>query len=176
MPPAVGPAPAKDPPQGVSSAPIPPTTAVPESTPPQDTAFREGRAAELHEFRKWLLGISYENAASFDKTLTTLSAGALALSVSWGAGKNVWVWGLKLSWAFFTASLLAQLFSFRTAGRELQRHIAHVDEMLAGTGIGRKKVSQAMRYEVTTYLLNNAALVCMIAGVCCLITFAAMNV
>ncbi len=134
------------------------------------------RAQTLYDHRKWLLGVSYDTSSSFDKMLTTLSAGALGLSVTFGQGKNVWPWSLKVSWACFTASLLAMLFSFRTAGRELDRQVEGVDWKL---GHGEEEPIPKPRrpwYEVTTYVLNNTALMFLIAGICLLIAFAAMNV
>lgn len=133
------------------------------------------RAQTLYDHRKWLLGVGYDTSSSFDKMLTTLSAGALGLSVSFGQGKNVWPWGLKLSWAFFTASLLAMLFSFRTARRELDRQVEGVDWKL-GHGEEEPGSKARRRHEVTTYVLNNTALLFLIAGLCFLIAFAAMNV
>lgn len=113
------------------------------------------RAQTLYDHRKWLLGVGYDTSSSFDKMLTTLSAGALGLSVSFGQGKNVWPWSLKLSWACFTASLLAMLFSFRTARRELDRQVEGVDWKLAHGE--EESIPQSGRpwYEVTTYVLNN---------------------
>jgi hypothetical protein len=134
------------------------------------------RAQTLYDHRKWLLGVGYDTSSSFDKVLTTLSAGALGLSVSFGQGKTLWSWSLKLSWACFTVSLLAMLFSFRTARREIDRQVETVDWKL-GHGDDELPVKQRRPwYEVTTYVLNNAALVFLIAGICFLIAFAAMNV
>jgi hypothetical protein len=164
-------------PQAVSSATVPPPAPVlAPTTPEQDEARAMARAQILHDHRKWLLGIGFDTSSSFDKMLTTLSAGALGLSVSFGQGKNVWPLVLKLSWACFTASLLAMLFSFRTARREVDRKVDEVDSMLRRGDEEKPADDQGRRYEVTTYALNNTALVFLIVGICLLIAFAAMNV
>src|SRR6266699_2754602 len=81
----------EEPPQAVSSATIPPHSPPPApTTPDQDEARAMARAQTLYDHRKWLLGVSYDTSSSFDKMLTTLSAGALGLSVTFGQGKNVW--------------------------------------------------------------------------------------
>lgn len=134
------------------------------------------RAQVLHDHRKWLLGIGFDTSSSFDKMLTTLSAGALGLSVSFGQGKDVWPLVLKLSWACFTASLLAMLFSFRTARREIDRKVEGVDRTLQSGDDEKPADDRRHRYEVTTYMLNNTALVFLVVGICLLIAFAAMNV
>jgi hypothetical protein len=167
----------EDPPQAVSSATIPPPSpAAAPTTLEQDQARAMARAQTLYDHRKWLLGVGYDTSSSFDKMLTTLSAGALGLSVSFGQGKNVWPWSLKLSWACFTASLLAMLFSFRTARRELDRQVEGVDWKLEHGEEEPFPKPRWPRYEVTTYVLNNSALLLLIAGICLLISFAGMNV
>ncbi len=163
-------------PQAVSSVTVPPPSPEPAPAGPDEEEARAiARAQTLNDHRKWLLATGYDTSSSFDKMLTTLSAGALGLSVSFGQGKTVWPWSLKLSWACFTVSLLAMLFSFRTARRELDRQVGVVDWTLRH---GDDKPPEARRpwHEVTTYVLNNTALLFLIAGICLLIAFAAMNV
>jgi len=133
------------------------------------------RAQMLNDHRRWLLATGYDTTSSFDKMLTTLSAGALGLSVSFGQAKHVWSSCLRLSWAFFTASLLAMLFSFRTSRRELDRQVKHVDWKLVHGDEEKPPEEGRPWYEVTTYVLNNTALVFLIVGICLLIAFAAMN-
>lgn len=164
-------------PQAVSSATIPPPLPTPPpTTPEQDEARVMARAQTLYDHRKWLLGVDFDTSSSFDKMLTTLSAGALGLSVSFGQGKGIWPWSLKLSWACFTASLLAMLFSFRTTRRELDRKVKDVDWKLEHGEDEPLPDSRRPWYEVTTYVLNNTALLFLIAGICLLVAFAAMNV
>ena len=165
----------EQPPQVVSSAEVPPLLA-PAPTPDPDEPRARDRAQTLNDHRKWLLTTDYEMSSSFDKMLTTLSAGALGLSVSFGQGKGLWPWSLKLSWACFTVSLLAMVFSFRTARRELDRQVGVVDWTLRHGDDEKPPEARRPWHEVTTYVLNNTALLFLIAGICFLIAFAAMNV
>jgi hypothetical protein len=96
--------------------------------------------------------------------------------VSFGQGKSIWPWSLKLSWACFTVSLLAMVFSFRTARRELDRQVGVVDWTLRHGDEEKPPEVRRPWHEVTTYVLNNTALLFLIAGICFLIAFAAMNV
>lgn len=141
----------------------------------QSDARVEARAQALQEHRRWLLGVDHETSASFDKVLTTLSAGALGIAVNLGRGKGIWLWSLELSWASFTASLLAMLFSYLTCRRELARSIKEIDWKLTHGEEETQPEQRRSWHEVTTYALNRAALVFLVMGICFLVAFAATN-
>jgi hypothetical protein len=162
----------------VAQAAAPPSP-TPSNTPPPDPLGEfqaDARVLALQEHRKWLLDVDHETSISFDKVLTTLSAGALGIAVNLGRGKGVFLIGLGLSWASFTASLLAMLFSYLTCRRELGRNIGDVDWKLSHREDETPPVQyEAPWHEVTTYQLNRVALLFMITGICFLIAFAAIN-
>lgn len=128
--------------------------------------------SERLEHRRWLLDVDHETSASFDKTLTTLAAGALGVALSVGRGKGIAVDALTCSWGAFGVSLLAMLMSLLTTRRDLSRRIGALDCELRGDG-GRAR--QSPWHEVSTSCLNHVAVVGLVAGVCCLVVFAGMN-
>jgi len=122
-----------------------------------------------------MLDVDHQSSLSFDKVLVTLSAGALGFSVSLSQGKEMWIEALKASWICFTVSLLAMLFSFRTARRDLKRSLEAIDWSLSHEDEQPFPGIRRPWYEVTTTMLNNSALAALILGICLLIAFQWIN-
>jgi hypothetical protein len=135
----------------------------------------EARAQVLHQHRKWLMEIDRETSASHDKMLLTLAAGALGLAVNFGRGKSVWPMGLQIAVGCFTVSLLALLFSYQTCRREVGKGIGQVDQSLSSGEEDALALEQPKWHEVSTTILNNTALIALIAGICFFSAFAGMN-
>lgn len=121
------------------------------------------------------MGIDHESSVSFDKVLVTLAAGGLGISVSQAREGALSLWSLELAWACFTLSLLAMLLSYLTARREVADEIAATDWKLERGGFETRPEPARSWHEVNTTTLNRAALVCLVAGICFLVGYAARN-
>lgn len=125
--------------------------------------------------RDLLIDAEREAARSFDKTLITLSAGALVLSFGF-------VRDMKLSpsctgllfWAWFalTLSLLSVLISFLLSQKAMRCQRDILDECLGPESSGIPRVT---RWAKVIALLNWGALVSLIFGVALFACFAACN-
>lgn len=147
----------------------------PEQHEPEALEVRRDRDRLLQEYRRWLIGVDHESSVSFDKVLVTLSAGALGISVSQARARALWLWSLELAWALFTVSLLAMLLSYLTARRDLRRAIADTDWKLVHGEAEAMPEEWRAWHEVKTTTLNQAALVCLVVGICFLVAYAARN-
>ena len=92
--------------------------------------IRQQRINTLYKERDNVVDSSREAASSFDKNMLTLSAGALALSITFikviPPLANNFPY-LVTSWVFFSLSLLSTLVSFLTCINACQKAISNLD-------------------------------------------------
>lgn len=128
-----------------------------------------------HAERKLLIDAEREGARSFDKAMLTLSAGALALSITFVrhvAPQPRLVWVLVVSWVAFICSLLSILLSFllSEAGMRKQRKIIDADLMRQS-----KACSEPNWFFKAVVGTNWASMVLFVGGVILFAVFAGCN-
>jgi hypothetical protein len=105
---------------------------------------------ELIDYRSWLFQVDYQTSNEQDKLLTTLSAGALSVSVGFFrdvtdlsiASQYTLIW----SWILFAMTLVVALLAFRPTREMLKEEIARKDVLLAGkTEPSDERVVQAQQ-------------------------------
>lgn len=125
------------------------------------------------EERKSLIEAEREAAQSLDKTLVTLSAGALGLSITFIrqiAPEPEHLWVLYVGWGGFSLSLLAVLSSFLFSQFALRRARQNLDLISEGEGGGGNPWAGA------TNVLNFVSILTFVAGILFLAAFAITNV
>lgn len=128
----------------------------------------------LAEYRKWLVAAEQKSQEDFDKTVLSLSGGALGISFVFLKDvigpKEIMLSGFLLAawlgWAFSTFSVLASYYLSHLA---LRRAISQVDE-----GTIYKQTPGGM-YRCLTAILNATGAVLFLVGVCCITVFAGAN-
>ena len=118
--------------------------------------------------------VESELAQSFDKTLTTLAAGAFALSITFIkeiAPKPVAREWLLTAWVTFACSLVIILFGFLVAGLAVGRQAGL---WLEGTDWGAANRSRR-RWNRVIHWLNAAAFALFVVGMLALTYFANAN-
>lgn len=131
--------------------------------------------AQFIKYRTELIELKQKSESSADKTMLTLSGGALALSLTFlnisPIGYHA-VGFLVAAWITFAAALIATLMSFRTSACAMAYEIQALDrEIATGEGAGK-----ANYWDKTTHLLNCFALACFIIGTGLFVCFAKQNV
>jgi len=144
---------------------------------------QEDERKEYLEERRLLIEAESQSVQSFDKAMLTLSAGALALSITFirelaPEPKNLCC--LYLTWASFCLSLLSTLASFLTSQSSMRRQRDILDASQEerdskddGVNIGG---SQRNVWIPITKWLNCFAIMFFVVGVFCLAAFAAANI
>ena len=123
--------------------------------------------------RQRLVNAHHQASRDFDRTVMTLAAGALGLSIAFmkdiaGPDANA-LPALGAAWFLFAATLMVILVSFLTSQAGLLYQIEVID--------GRKpEVAPGGTYGRWTLRLNAAAAVALVAGVLSLVLFAINNV
>ena len=140
-----------------------------------EAAARQKSAYDVYlEERKLLIDAEREGARTFDKAILTLSAGALALSITFLEKivrvdqTTIW-WGLIASWIAFGGSILLILFSFLTSQWACRRQIEILDEELINDA-GQRKSKTNNNWTTATTVLNIASILSFTVGVtffCC---------
>jgi hypothetical protein len=136
-----------------------------------------------------------ETATQIDKTVISLSAGALLLSITFVptfAPKKLWLWLLFLAWISFTIAMVLVIFAMRSAQRAIEKgigdsatglRILEGDPAIARQFLveqRRKQIEKPLTVRRITrhehiYRLNLGALIAFIIGVLCLATFTGYN-
>jgi len=125
--------------------------------------------------RDLLIDAEREAARSFDKTMTTLAAGALALSFGFVREMKVapssdcllyWAWGA------FVVSLLLILVSFLLSQHAMRRQIAIIEESFDLPNSSAPKIT---RWAKVIIALNWVSLISLVIGVVFFAVFAACN-
>jgi hypothetical protein len=132
------------------------------------------QADPMTDYRKWLIAAEQKSQEDFDKTVLSLSGGALGISFVFLkdvigpqplvlSGFLLAAW---LTWAFSTFSVLT---SFYLSHLALRRAIAQVDD-----GTIHKQQPGGI-FAFLTAVLNATGAVLFLVGVCCITVFAGAN-
>jgi len=129
---------------------------------------------DLAEYRAEILRLHADSQASYDKTVVTLSGGALGLSFAFvrdfvaetGPASEVF---LLLAWVTWGASLTAMLFSHLTSTWALRRTLSQIDSDEVYDGPIGGRMAQF------TQFLNVFGGVAFLAGVAFLLIFVRAN-
>ena len=127
------------------------------------------------EERKLLIDSEREAARSFDKAMITLSAGALAISITFVreiAPRPVGLGLVFAAWGGFVLALLAILFSFLCSQSAMRKQRKTI-----GADFARVKPAggQANAWRTAVNVLNWACIIFFISGVILLALFAGTN-
>ena len=120
-------------------------------------------------WRDHLVSADHQASRDYDRTVTTLASGALAISlvfihdVAPHPGYIGWV---VAAWGGFGLSLLLILASFLTSMDALRSEIRALDE---------NRDTDLTFSTTTTMRLNRGAMVALVLGVVCLVLFAGLN-
>lgn len=132
------------------------------------------------------------SAAQLDRTLISLSAGALLLSSTFVpifAPLKLWLLLLFLAWLSFLATMVVVIFAMRSAQiateaairnaseilRQLEANPTLTREAIKLLGLQRPIAKKIVRRNKSAEHLNNCAIIAFIVGVFCLATFAGYN-
>lgn len=121
-----------------------------------------------------LQALEHESQRAYDKTVLTLSGGALGVSFAFvkdiiGEAPIVWKAFLLASWVFWGLSVTCVLFSFFLSQRALHKAIDEVDEK-----IDEGKTPKNY-YDTMTRVLNVLGGFLFFTGVISMVVFAAKN-
>ncbi|MFZ3374841.1 MAG: hypothetical protein WA183_04755 [Chthoniobacterales bacterium] len=133
-----------------------------------------------------------QTAAQLDRTLISLSAGALLLSISFVpifAPKKLWLLLLFFAWLSFVVAIILVIFAMRleqNASEEaienasadlekLEENPTHVRNIIKALQIQKPVVAKQITQSTCIARLNLGALIAFILGVLCLATFAGYN-
>ena len=128
------------------------------------------------EERKLLIDAEREASRSFDKTLITLSAGALVLSVTFVRDLKFVPddnWKIYVAWFAFILSLLTIMISFLLSQSAMRRQREINDNLFEADG---KEVNQQNWYRPCIIVLNWASLIFLIVGLLFFGLYAASNI
>lgn len=132
------------------------------SSPPEPTDDRAHLRAEM-----------FAESQAFDRTLTTLAAGSLVLSVTFvgnlTCGQPTSGWLIVTSWGLMGAALVAVVVSQRTSVIVQTRYYEHGDTPAESDD------KRSMFFRRLTNLLNWIALIAFLVGMAALIIFASIN-
>jgi hypothetical protein len=143
---------------------------------------QEDKRKEYLEERRLLIEAESQSAQSFDKAMLTLSAGALALSITFIkelAPEPKCLCCLYFAWAGFCISLLSTLASFLTSQSSMRKQRDIVDARQKGDikdDGGHRGPSERNVWTTTTKGLNWFSIISFILGVVCLVVFATANI
>lgn len=130
---------------------------------------------DYHEERKILIDAEREAARSLDKAMITLSAGALALSITLVrdiASHPASKWLMFVAWGLFVGALVTTLVSFLCSQSGMRRQREIIDAYRLGREGARE---QKNPWRTLINWLNWISVVCFIAGVISFACFAAIN-
>jgi hypothetical protein len=139
----------------------------------ETTRQEDPERCEYLQERRLAIDAEREVSTSFDKAMLTLSAGALALSITFvhqvGPAPRL-MWLLLLSWLGFSLTLLATLVSFLLSQASLRRYRAILDNRY------EKKVDDERNAPaIWTKALNIASIALFTTGAALLVAFCFLN-
>ncbi len=128
----------------------------------------------MAEYRKWLVAAEQKSQEDFDKTVLTLSGGALGISFAFlkdivGPQPIVLSGFLLAAWFAWAFSTFSVLISYYLSHLALRRAIGQVDD---GTIF---KQPPGGVFACLTAILNGTGAVLFLVGVCCITVFAVSN-
>ena len=133
----------------------------------------------LRERRRFLIEAEKEAQGSWDRTLLTLAAGAIGISVAFlrdlaGPGTVETPWALISAWVLWTLTLICVLTSFFTSRNALRYAISETDAALSGRPNDLPD-RPGGSWTLVTEWLNRIGGVLFIAGIMLLFVFATTN-
>jgi hypothetical protein len=133
-----------------------------------------GHKRDLSKYREWLVSAEKDSQDQFDKTVLSLSGGALGISFVFlkdviGESTVHSPTLLMVSWMAWGLSSFAVLASFYLSHLALRRAITQVD---SGT-IGQQRAGGWL--SIATAILNATGAILFFAGVCFIVAFASAN-
>jgi hypothetical protein len=139
------------------------------------THDREASPAEMSAYRDFLVAADQKASEAYDKTVMTLSGGALGLSVTFlkdivGQSKRVSIQRLEWSWMCLSLSLLLILASMLFSQWALRRAIKQVDDGALGN------VRAGGGFSILTGVLNVISGLSCVAGIVLLAWFSLANI
>ena len=128
----------------------------------------------LAEYRKWLVSAEQKSQEDFDKTVLSLSGGALGISLAFlkdviGTNPIAHPALLLAAWLAWAFSTFAVLTSYYLSHLALRRAISQVDDGSIYMQPAGGSFSRA------TAILNAAGGLLFLIGVCCITAFAGFN-
>lgn len=143
-------------------------------TPEKNSPASECENSDLSEYRQWLVEAEQKSQESFDKTVLSLSGGALGISFVFlkdviGSNPVIDSNYLLASWVCWALSALSVLISFYLSQLALRKAIKQVD---AGTIYSE---TAGGVYSKITSTLNVCGAILFFVGVCCITFFAESN-
>ncbi len=128
----------------------------------------------MAEYRKWLVAAEQKSQDDFDKTVLTLSGGALGISFAFlkdivGPQPIVFSGFLLAAWFAWAFSTFSVLTSYYLSHLALRSAIGQVDD-----GTIFKKPPGGV-FACLTAILNGTGAVLFLVGVCCITVFAVAN-
>ena len=128
----------------------------------------------MDDYRKFLIAAELKTQEDFDKTVLSLSGGALGISFVFlkdviGANPIAQPFLLLMAWISWAFSTFAVLASYYLSHLALRKAIAQVDDKT----IRGHRPGGALA--VWTAILNGVGAVLFLAGVCCITAFAGFN-
>lgn len=140
----------------------------------KDNQIENEGKTDLAEYRQWLVGAEQKSQEAFDKTVLSLSGGALGISFVFlkdviGSNPVFEPRFLLAAWISWALSSLSVLFSFYLSQLSLRHAITQVD---AGTIYTEHAGGY---YSKITSWLNAAGAILFFVGVCAITIFAQFN-
>ena len=137
----------------------------------------ERKYQEYIKERQLLFNAKLKGSQSLDKALLTLSAGALALSLTFinqiaPHPQPATLKFIIVAWSCFGLSILSTLLSFWTSQKACDKQIKILEATFLGQG-DRKKL--ANKYSCATAILNLFSVLLFIGGIVSFAIFSAIN-
>jgi|SRR5229473_5931572 len=138
-------------------------------------AEREASSAKMSAYRDFLIAADQKASEAYDKTVMTLSGGALGLSITFlkdiiGQSTRVSIQRLEWSWMCLSLSLLLILASMLFSQWALRKAITQVD----GGTVGDGRVGGG--FSILTGVLNVISGLSCVAGIVLLAWFSLANI
>jgi hypothetical protein len=138
-------------------------------------AEREASSAEMSAYRDFLIAADQKASEAYDKTVMTLSGGALGLSITFlkdiiGQSAIASIQRLELSWICLSFSLSSILASMLFSQWALRKAITQVDDGKVGDG------RAGGGFSILTGALNVISGLSCVAGIVLLAWFSLANI
>src|SRR5690606_37526801 len=129
------------------------------------------------DHRKRLDELRISQVTTFDKSILTLSTGAIGLSLLillWIVGRQpaVEMWAIGAAWLLLLLAIVAHLVSYQTSYEDVSREIVKLDRDIEA---GRRLSQDGNIFRTLTLFLNRGALLCFAVGTTLLFWFAYSN-
>lgn len=120
------------------------------------------------DHRKSLIALGNDQLKEYDKAILTLSAGALALSITFvkeiagGRATAVALPYIVSSWAFFTVAIILNVISYYLSWKDTTVEVRRIDECMID---GKAYLYKRNHYSTVTSGLNVLAFISFICGI-----------